>query len=505
MRYTPELRRKTVRLLAPLLLLSGLLLTSCGGSPAVAPAPVPTQPTGPPPAPAVRLSVTKLAFSNTVAGARSTAATVQLSNTGTATLDLTTVSLSGTGASGFQQSNDCGSMLPANGQCTFTVVFTPPFAGNYVAALGLEDNDTSTPQNVNLSGVSLADTPLSTWDRAYAQCRSGVLNVLVLGDSRSIVDNTIVPGVSSVIGATFGQKWPDRLASSLAATCGSHGSGLVPFLALAQNQMLNQDFFSIDGSWVKTSAIGPFQTGGVPAGTALIATSALTIDFHVAAPFDHLNGYCAAGPGLNPWTLLVDGSPVGACGGPAGTLVPVLASSSPLAATPHSAALRCTQAPCVAYGMETTVGTTGVSLHNLSIASCTAECFGLNPAVQLGFSDLIVGHHLVIVDLITNEPGVGYSTDSFATSLSNILRHEQSLPVAPSVLLTAPLQDSLGGQAPYYAALPGVAASFSATLVDMRAAYGTSYLPQYFGPDQVHENNAGHDLLFRKITQTLLP
>ncbi len=456
--------------------------------------------------PQATLSNAALSFPDTETGFASSVQTVQLLNSGNAPMLLSGIALSGTGAAAFTQTNTCGASLAAGASCTFSVIFQPTSTALDSATLTITDNAPTSPQTVALSGNGVPDTPLAIWNDAYRHCQTEVVNIVVFGDSRSIVDTTIKPGVQGELADTFGQKWADRLRTTLQAACGSHGSGLVPLLPLAGLIDLNGDYYTGTGSWFGTNAIGPFQFGSVPAGMSLQTTSATSISFANAGSFDHLNVYCAAGPGLNPWTMIVDGAPVGSCGGTGNALAAVIATSTALALGEHTASIACAQAPCVAYGLESTSGTTGVSLHNLSVGACAAECFGLNPPSQLAFSDLIAGkQQLVLMELLTNESGVAYSTDSYRASLNNIINHERGLSGAPSVLMYAPLQDIISGQAPYYPVLAQTASDDATAYFDLRDTYGPAFLPQYFGPDMTHENNDGHALTYEQMISTLIP
>jgi hypothetical protein len=453
-------------------------------------------------APQAAFASPQLTFPATDVGFPALPQSVQLTNSGTAPLQTSGLTLSGTGASAFQLSNTCAASLTPGASCTLSLLFTPPSAGTYSVVLS---DPAAGTQSVLLTGTGSPDTPLSRWHNALLYCHSEPVNILVLGDSRSIVDQTVQPGVAAFLADTFGQKWADRLAATLQTTCGSHGSGLVPFLWGAQVPFLNGDYYQIQGNWTTYFGLGPQQFGGVPANMVLQAISATTIQFNMTQAFDHLNAYCESGPGLNAWTITVDGTAAGTCGGNGGSVQAVLGTSSAVALGVHTAALTCAAAPCAAYGMEAVAGTAGVSVHNLSVGSCAAECFGLNPGSELAFSDLIPGQALVIVELLTNDPGVGYSTDSYGASLGNIIQHERSLPGAPSILMYAPLQDNIGGQGPYYPVLSNVANAFNTAFFDLRATYGYGFLPQYFGPDGAHENNDGHALVYRQVISAISP
>jgi hypothetical protein len=451
-------------------------------------------------APQASFTATQLTFPSTDAGYASLPQTLQLTNTGTAPLLTSTLTLSGAGAAAFQQSSNCPASLAMDAACTLSFTFAPGTTGNYAAVLSASGAGT---QSVTVTATATPDTPLSAWHNALVHCHTQPVNVVIIGDSRSIADNTILPGIGAQLSSTFGSKWADLLAASLQSTCGSHGSGLVPFLPLAQNHVVNADFYSIDGDWTTYAGFGPYQGDNVPVALTLQTSSPLTINFSYAFPYDTLNAYCEAGPGLHAWTLEVDGNTVGACGGPDATEHPVLGTSTKLASATHAAALVCTQSPCIAYGMEAVSGTTGVSVHNIAVSSCAVECFGLNPQTQLAFSDLIPNHHLVILDMVTNEAIVGYSVDSYTAAIDRILAHEQAAATRPSLLVVAPLQDVLGGQSPYYNALPAVASANNAAFTDVRTTNGDNFLPQDFGPDGIHENNAGHQATFAAIQSAL--
>jgi subtilase family serine protease len=122
------------------------------------------------PVPVVSLSSTKLTFSSTLVGAKATAQTVSLKNTGNAKLTLNTAAfeISGTDPSSFlKTSTTCGASLAAGSSCTITIAFTPKEPGALTAVLELTDNASGSPQKVSLNGtgvgpaVSLSHTALT--------------------------------------------------------------------------------------------------------------------------------------------------------------------------------------------------------------------------------------------------------------------------------------------------------------------------------------------------------
>jgi hypothetical protein len=104
--------------------------------------------------PSVTLSPTLLNFS-AANGSTSAAQTVTLTNTGTVAVAITSVTLTGTGASSFAQTNTCGGSIVAGASCTASVTFTPAFDNAiFTAALSIADNATGSPQTVALNGTT---------------------------------------------------------------------------------------------------------------------------------------------------------------------------------------------------------------------------------------------------------------------------------------------------------------------------------------------------------------
>jgi hypothetical protein len=75
--------------------------------------------------PAAAISPTTLNFANQAAGITSSSQVVTLTSTGTVNLTLNSVSLTGTNAADFAQTNNCGSSLAPGASCQVNVTFTP--------------------------------------------------------------------------------------------------------------------------------------------------------------------------------------------------------------------------------------------------------------------------------------------------------------------------------------------------------------------------------------------
>ena len=101
------------------------------------------------PAPNVSISPASLSFPGQLAGSMSSAQLIKLSNTGNATLSISSISSSGD----FIQSNNCGLNLAANANCSISVSFKPSAGGNRTGTLSITDNSAQSPQTANLSGT----------------------------------------------------------------------------------------------------------------------------------------------------------------------------------------------------------------------------------------------------------------------------------------------------------------------------------------------------------------
>jgi hypothetical protein len=94
-----------------------------------------------------------LTFATTqLVGTTSSGLPVQLSNYGTMTLSIFSISTSGD----FNQTHNCGSSLPAGASCTIYVAFKPAQGGTRVGQLSVTDDATGSPQTTSLSGTGTA-------------------------------------------------------------------------------------------------------------------------------------------------------------------------------------------------------------------------------------------------------------------------------------------------------------------------------------------------------------
>ena len=106
-------------------------------------------------APLVKLSTTSIAFGNQTVDTTSSPMQVTLTNTGNATLDITSIVVTGADISSFAFPDTCGTTLTAGSSCTLSGTFDPPTAGPLTASLTFTDNAANSPQSVSLSGTGV--------------------------------------------------------------------------------------------------------------------------------------------------------------------------------------------------------------------------------------------------------------------------------------------------------------------------------------------------------------
>ncbi|MBV8819923.1 MAG: choice-of-anchor D domain-containing protein [Acidobacteriaceae bacterium] len=103
-------------------------------------------------APAVSLSPTSLKFATQLIKTTSAAQVLTLKNTGTASLNITSIAVSGD----FARATTCGATLAAGASCTISVTFHPTGRGNRTGAITVTDNAPGSPHTVSLSGTGTA-------------------------------------------------------------------------------------------------------------------------------------------------------------------------------------------------------------------------------------------------------------------------------------------------------------------------------------------------------------
>ncbi len=175
--------------------------------------------TGTSTAPAVSLSPASLAFGSVAVGATSPAQTFTLTNSGNAALSITGFALSGSNASNFTQTNNCGSSVAVGANCTISVTFKPSTSGAATAALNISDNVSGSPQSVSLSGTGAASSaslsPTSLTFASQTVGASGAAQTITLTNSGNAALSVTSIAVSGANASDFAET--NNCGSSVAA------------------------------------------------------------------------------------------------------------------------------------------------------------------------------------------------------------------------------------------------------------------------------------------------
>lgn len=118
--------------------------------------------------PAAAVSPNTLAFGTEVVGSMSQTLDITLTNSGTATLQITSI----TATANFSQTNTCSTTLAASKSCTITVTFIPTASGSLAGSIGVTDNASGSPQTVSLTGSGTTITGNRCSNKGQ-QCSSG--------------------------------------------------------------------------------------------------------------------------------------------------------------------------------------------------------------------------------------------------------------------------------------------------------------------------------------------
>jgi hypothetical protein len=115
----------------------------------------------------VTVTPASLAFGKVVEGATSAAKMVTLKNTGSATLVIPSIAVSGDFAPATSTS-PCGSTLAVGKTCIIKVTFTPTSLGALSGSIMIPDNASGSPQTVPLTGTGTVQATLTPASETYA-------------------------------------------------------------------------------------------------------------------------------------------------------------------------------------------------------------------------------------------------------------------------------------------------------------------------------------------------
>ena len=299
---------------------------------------------------------TTATFPNTLTGQTTTQSIAVLSD-GTASLNVSSITLTGTGAAAYAISSDTcsGQQLPASISCSFKVTFAPTATGSYPASVLVADDAAGSPQSISLAGSDQpADAAASPGSLAFGALRPGrsatpqtvtlandgsatvhVTSAALSGDPSFSVSGgtctggTLAPGTSCTVQVGFSPASVGTLSGSLTFTddatnspqvVGLSGSGVQPAVSLSATSL------AFGNQLIGTTST-PMPVTVTNSGTDTLNIAAAT----VAAPFAVVSDGCSntAVPAGSTCTIQIDFAP-NATGPATGTLsIPDDAPGSP--------------------------------------------------------------------------------------------------------------------------------------------------------------------------------
>ena len=180
--------------------------------------------TGTATAPAVTLSSTSVNMGSALVGNAATGQSVTVTNSGTASLTVSSVQIAGTNASDFGETNTCNNPVAASGTCQINITFTPSSSGSRSATIGITDNASGSPHTITVSGTgedysfSLPSGSSATSTVAPGGTASYTLSVTAGGGLTGSVSFAAITGAPSETTCTASPN-PAPLGTNVGINC----------------------------------------------------------------------------------------------------------------------------------------------------------------------------------------------------------------------------------------------------------------------------------------------
>jgi hypothetical protein len=103
----------------------------------------------------IQLTPANVTFANQAVGTKSPTKKITVTNKGSVAVSITSITVSGTNATDFAETTNCGTSLSAGATCAIGVSFTPSATGVRSAIISIVDGGGASPQQVNLKGTGI--------------------------------------------------------------------------------------------------------------------------------------------------------------------------------------------------------------------------------------------------------------------------------------------------------------------------------------------------------------
>jgi sugar lactone lactonase YvrE len=172
-------------------------------------------------APVVTLSAPRVDFAPQAVGSSSGMQHLTLTNTGSATLNISGIAITGADAAAFGITNGCGSTLAVAASCTIDADFAPSALGAMTAAVTITGNANSSPLSLPLSGqgVFQASVTVTPANQSITTAQALAVTVAVAGES----GNATPTGSATLTSGTY-DSGPVSLTAGVATISVPAGS-----------------------------------------------------------------------------------------------------------------------------------------------------------------------------------------------------------------------------------------------------------------------------------------
>lgn len=188
----------------------------------------------------VSFTPTSLPFPSVNVGSTSVL-TATLNNAQSAVLNITNVAITGD----YTQTNDCGTIVAANGSCTFTVTFAPTVDGTRTGSITVTDDANGSPQILTLTGTGAVVTltysstlltlgnqivGTTSTGKSVTVTNAGTMNATITAIAttgnfaQTNTCSTLIPGATCTITATFTPTAVVNYGGDLTITSNATGS-----------------------------------------------------------------------------------------------------------------------------------------------------------------------------------------------------------------------------------------------------------------------------------------
>ena len=269
-----------------------------------------------PPAPAANFLPTGVNFANTLVGQPATQS-LGLYNTGTATLNISGISITGAQAGSFSQRNNCPASLAAGSNCTIIVTFTPGDAAQFSAALGVSDDAAGSPQLAQLAGVGINPSPaISLSPASYSFSATNI------GSTSSPQTFTLAnSGTAALELSSLSLSGPNPGDFTESNTCGESvnaGSNCIitvsfapkakgvrtATVSIADNAADSPQSISLSGTGDEPFSVAPVSQGGASAAMSATGSASYNLQVSPAASFaGTISLSCAGAPASSVCTV----------------------------------------------------------------------------------------------------------------------------------------------------------------------------------------------------------